>query len=108
MTDYFSQTTLTGQYFYHHGYWDGTSREFCGFAQITARCEELAATRDLVREFADMLCHRHGKRLEAWADQAEVNPVSELRGSSKRLRKDGPQSPPGPLVLVLFEHKRLT
>jgi hypothetical protein len=26
-------------------------------AQITARCEELTATRDLVREFADMLCH---------------------------------------------------
>ena len=57
-------------------------------AQITARCAELAATRDLVREFADMLCHRHGERLEAWASQAEASPVSELRGFSKGLRRD--------------------
>jgi hypothetical protein len=34
-------------------------------AQITSRCEELEATHGLVREFADMLCHRHGERLEA-------------------------------------------
>jgi hypothetical protein len=57
-------------------------------AQITGRCEELAATRDLVREFADMLCHRRGERLESWASQAEASPVSELRGFSKGLRKD--------------------
>ena len=57
-------------------------------AQITARCAELKATRDLVREFADMLCHRRGERLEAWAGQAEASPVSELRGFAKGLRKD--------------------
>jgi transposase len=57
-------------------------------AQITARCEELKATRDLVREFADMLCHRRGERLEAWASQAETSLVSELRGFSKGLRTD--------------------
>jgi transposase len=57
-------------------------------AQITARCAELAATRDLVREFADMLCHRHGERLEAWASQAEASAVSELRGFTKGLRRD--------------------
>ena len=57
-------------------------------AQITGRCAELAATRDLVREFADMLCHRRGERLEAWASQAEASPVSELRGFAKGLRKD--------------------
>ncbi len=56
--------------------------------QITARCEELAATRGLVREFAEMLCHRHGERLEAWATQAETSPASELRGFAKGLRKD--------------------
>jgi transposase len=56
--------------------------------QITARCEELKATRGLVREFADMLCHRHGEHLEAWATQAEASPVSELRGFAKGLRKD--------------------
>ena len=57
-------------------------------AQITARCEELAAARTLVREFAEMLCHRHGERLEAWAAQAENSPISELRGFAKGLRKD--------------------
>ena len=57
-------------------------------AQITARCEELTTARALVREFADMLCHLHGERLEAWAAQAESSPVSELRGFSKGLRKD--------------------
>jgi transposase len=57
-------------------------------AQITTRCAELNATRDLVREFADMLCHRRGEHLEAWASQAETSPVSELRGFSKGLRKD--------------------
>ena len=57
-------------------------------AEITGRCEELKATRSLVRDFADMLCHRHGERLEAWATQAENGPVSELRGFAKGLRKD--------------------
>jgi transposase len=57
-------------------------------AQITDRCEELATTRTLVREFADMLCHRHGEHLETWANQAENSPASELRGFAKGLRKD--------------------
>jgi transposase len=57
-------------------------------AQITARCPELKATRALVRDFADMLCHRRGERLEAWVVQAEASPVSELRGFVKGLRKD--------------------
>jgi hypothetical protein len=67
---------------------DLTDGDRAALAQITARCEELKATRDLVREFADMLCHRRGERLEAWAVQAEASPVSELRGFSKGLRRD--------------------
>ena len=65
-------------------------------AQITARCAELNATRDLVREFADMLCNRRGERLEAWASQAETSPVSELRGFAKGLRKDWAAGRAGP------------
>jgi hypothetical protein len=34
--------------------------DHAALAQITTRREELKATCDLVREFADMLCHRHG------------------------------------------------
>jgi len=67
---------------------DLTDDNRAALAQITARCAELAATRDLVREFADMLCHRHGERLEAWAHQAQTSPVSELRGFAKGLRRD--------------------
>jgi hypothetical protein len=34
--------------------------DHAALAQITTRCEELKATRDLVREFAYMPCHRRG------------------------------------------------
>jgi transposase len=65
-----------------------TGTDLVTLAKITARCQELKVTRGLVREFAGMLCHRHGERLEAWAGQAETSPVSELRGFAKGLRKD--------------------
>jgi transposase len=65
-----------------------TGDDRAALAQITTRCEELAATRDLVREFADMLCHQRGEHLEAWAGHAETSPVSELSGFAKGLRKD--------------------
>jgi transposase len=65
-----------------------TDDDRAALAQITDRCEELTATRDLVREFADMFCHQRGERLEAWTSQAQASPVSELRGFAKGLRKD--------------------
>ena len=67
---------------------DLTDDDRAALAQITGRCAELKATRDLVREFADMLCNRRGERLEAWASQAQDSPVSELRGFAKGLRSD--------------------
>jgi hypothetical protein len=67
---------------------DLTDDNRTALAQITARCAELKATRDLVRSFADMLCNRHGERLEAWTGQAQDSPVSELRGFAKGLRTD--------------------
>jgi transposase len=57
-------------------------------AAITARCPELDATRTLVRQFADMLTHRQGGKLPAWADQAEASTVREMRGFAAGLRKD--------------------
>ena len=65
-----------------------TDDDRAALAQITARCQELTVTRELVREFADMLCHQGGEHLETWAGQAEGSPVRELRGFSKGLRKD--------------------
>jgi hypothetical protein len=65
-----------------------TQDDRAALAQVTARCQELTTTRDLVREFADMLCNQRGEHLAAWAAQAETSPVSELRGYAKGLRKD--------------------
>jgi transposase len=59
-------------------------------AAITARCPELDATRTLVRQFADMLTHRQGSNLPAWADQAEASTVQEMRSFAAGLRKDWP------------------
>ena len=68
---------------------DLTDADHAELAQITARCAELAATQTLVRDFAEMLCHRHGEHLPAWAAQAQASPVSELRKEfAKGLRKD--------------------
>ncbi len=65
-----------------------TDTDHAALAKITARCQELTITCALVREFADMLCHRKGSRLGAWAASAEASPVPELRGFAKGLRKD--------------------
>ena len=67
---------------------DLTDDDRATLAQITSRCEELKQTSILVREFADMLCNRHGERLETWASQAQDSPVSELRGFARGLRTD--------------------
>ena len=67
---------------------DLTDEDRTALAQITGRCAELKATCNLVRAFADMLCHRRGGQLDAWTGQAEASPVSELRGFAAGLRRD--------------------
>jgi Transposase len=57
-------------------------------ARITGRCDELATVRSMVREFADMLCNRTGRKLPGWADQAEASSIRELRTFAAGLRKD--------------------
>ena len=37
VTDAFSDSALTTEYRYHHGYWDGADREFRGFARVDQR-----------------------------------------------------------------------
>ena len=65
-----------------------TTGDRAALARITGRCGELATTRAQVREFADMLCNRHGHNLPAWAGQAEASTVRELRSFAAGLRKD--------------------
>jgi transposase len=65
-----------------------TDDDRAALARITARCEEIAEIRALVREFADMLCNRNGRKLPAWTGQAEASPVRELQAFAAGLRKD--------------------
>jgi transposase len=65
-----------------------TAGHSAALAAITARCPELDATRTLVRQFGDMLTHRQGSKLPAWADNAEASTVQELRSFAAGLRKD--------------------
>ena len=51
VTDYFSQTTLTSEYLYHHGYWDGGDREFRGFARVDQR-DTLTSTGPAARYYS--------------------------------------------------------
>ena len=65
-----------------------TTQDRDALARITGRCDELATVRALVRQFADMLCHRNGTKLPGWADEAEASTVRELRSFAAGLRKD--------------------
>ena len=51
-------------------------------------------TRCLVREFADMLCHRHGEHLEAWAAKADSARSASYEASPRDCARTGPPSPP--------------
>jgi transposase len=65
-----------------------TAEQHASLDAIIARCPELAATRTLVRQFADMLTHRQGSKLPGWAERAEASDVQEIRGFAAGLRKD--------------------
>src|SRR5205085_12263174 len=41
--DIFSRSTLTSEYRYRHGYWDGVEREFCGFGRVDQRDAQMFA-----------------------------------------------------------------
>ena len=69
--------------------------DHAALTKITARCQELAITCGLVREFADMLCHRKGSHLGAWTASTEASPVPELPASPKDSARTGPPSRPG-------------
>jgi transposase len=65
-----------------------TDPDRAGLADACGRCEELAATRDLVADFAKMICHLGGADLENWTHTAETSPVRELHAFAGGLRKD--------------------
>jgi transposase len=65
-----------------------TGDDRAALGAITGRCPELSITCTLVGDFANMLLHRTGSQLPAWADQAEASTVRELRSFAAGLRKD--------------------
>jgi Transposase len=65
-----------------------TAQDRDALARITGRCDKLATVRALVRQFADMLCHRNGTKLPGWAGEAEASTVRELRSFAAGLRND--------------------
>ena len=56
--------------------------------EICGRCEELAATRDLTRSFAQLLRERRGADLEVWVKEAENSPRAGTTCFASGLRKD--------------------
>jgi transposase len=65
-----------------------TDDDRAGLADACHRCEELATTRDLVADFAKMICQLGGAKLEEWVNRAENGSISELRSFASGLRKD--------------------
>jgi hypothetical protein len=57
-------------------------RRLCGL------CPDLAAIRDLARDFAELVRTRGGKRPTIWIEQAEQATITEIRSFANGLRKD--------------------
>jgi transposase len=55
------------------------------FCQASA---EVATASSLAREFADMVRHRHGQRLDHWLQAAQATGIRELKYFANGLRHD--------------------
>jgi hypothetical protein len=56
--------------------------------RLCGLCPDLAAIRDLVRGFTDLVRIRGGDRLAAWVEHAEHGTIAEIRSFACGLRKD--------------------
>ncbi|MGD3112473.1 ISL3 family transposase [Streptomyces sp. YGL11-2] len=56
--------------------------------QLIARCPELDAVADCVRDFAQMMTERRGKDLDSWLTRAENTGLKPLRSLARGLRHD--------------------
>ncbi|MEV5829755.1 transposase [Spirillospora sp. NPDC052242] len=55
---------------------------------LCATCPQLAVLRDRVREFAEMMVHRHGRWLETWMTAVAGEDLPELHSFVTGLRRD--------------------
>jgi len=74
---------------------DLTGENRAALAQITGRCAELNITRDLVRDFADMLCHAAASTWKPGPSRPRTALSVSYAGSVKDSARTGPRSPPG-------------
>lgn len=56
--------------------------------QVLAHCPQLDAAAAHVAAFADMMCHRHGERLDDWLAAVEADDLPELHRFTAGLRRD--------------------
>ena len=56
--------------------------------QVLAHCPQLDAAATHVAAFAEMMCGRHGERLDDWLTAVEADDVPELHRFTAGLRRD--------------------
>ncbi|MGP4105211.1 ISL3 family transposase, partial [Nonomuraea sp. KM90] len=56
--------------------------------ELATTCPQLAALREHVRQFAEMMMHRHGQNLETWMDAVLGDDLPELHSFVTGLRRD--------------------
>jgi transposase len=56
--------------------------------QVLARCPQLDAAATHVAAFAEMMCSRHGERLDDWLTAVEADDLPELHRFTAGLRRD--------------------
>ncbi len=67
-----------------------SSDEKLQLKHILARCPDLAAGAEQVRDFAEMMATLTGERLPDWIEAAEATDLPPLRGFARNLRRDLP------------------
>jgi transposase len=65
-----------------------TRDEQAGLAQVRAHCPELDAAARYVAAFAEMMCGRHGDRLDTWLAAVEADTLEPLHRFAAGLRRD--------------------
>jgi hypothetical protein len=65
-----------------------TSDEALQLKRLLARCPELAAAADQVRDFAKMMKNLTGQHLPEWIEKTEALPLKQLSSFASHLRQD--------------------
>jgi transposase len=67
---------------------DLNTQETSQLADIRSRCPHLNRLADHVKDFAEMMTHRHGEKLETWLSTVESDDQPDLHSFAIGLRRD--------------------